>query len=105
MTRPPVHQSRINGLITSCVVHGVVMAGAVFLTTASARIEGAVLVECVVQPSGTCARLRVVRSLDPRLGLDEQALRAAAGWRFSPGTRLGEPVAVVVTIQLGFFIH
>jgi hypothetical protein len=92
MTRPPVHQSRINGLITSCVVHGVVMAGAVFLTTASARIEGAVLVECVVQPSGTC-------------GLDEQALRAAAGWRFSPGTRLGKPVAVVVTIQLGFFIH
>jgi protein TonB len=70
-----------------------------------ARIEGAVLVECVVQPSGTCARLRVVRSLDPRLGLDEQALRAAAGWRFSPGTRLGKPVAVVVTIQLGFFIH
>jgi hypothetical protein len=77
MTRPPVHQSRINGLITSCVVHGVVMAGAVFLTTVSARIEGA----------------------------DEQALRAAAGWRFSPGTRLGKPVAVVVTIQLGFFIH
>jgi TonB family protein len=70
-----------------------------------ARIEGAVLVECVVQPSGTCARLRVVRSLDSRLGLDAQALRAAAGWRFFPGTRLGKPVAVVVTIQLGFFIH
>jgi protein TonB len=70
-----------------------------------ARIEGAVIVECVVQPSGVCARLRVVRSLDSRMGLDEQALRAAAAWRFSPGTRLGKPVAVLVTIQLGFSIH
>ena len=70
-----------------------------------ARIQGAVLVECVVEPSGTCARLRVLRSLDSRLGLDEQALRAAANWRFSPGTRLGKPVAVLVTIQLGFSIH
>jgi len=70
-----------------------------------ARIEGAVIVECVVQPTGTCARLRVVRSLDSRLGLDEQAIRAAAGWRFSPGTRLGKPVSVLVTIQLGFSIH
>lgn len=70
-----------------------------------ARIEGAVVIECVVQPSGICAQLRVVRSLDPRLGLDQQALRAAAGWRFSPGTRLGKPVAVMVYIQVGFSIH
>jgi TonB family protein len=70
-----------------------------------ARIEGAVVVECVVQPTGVCAPLRVLRSLDSRLGLDEQALRAAAAWRFSPGTRLGKPVAVLVTIQLGFSIH
>jgi protein TonB len=70
-----------------------------------ARIEGAVVVECVVQPNGVCARLRVLRSLDSRLGLDEQALRAASAWRFSPGTLLGKPVAVLVTIQLGFSIH
>jgi protein TonB len=70
-----------------------------------ARIEGAVILQCVVQPSGVCARLRVLRSLDSRLGLDEQALQAAAAWRFSPGTRLGKPVAVLVTIQLGFAIH
>ncbi len=70
-----------------------------------ARIEGAVVVECVVEPTGLCAKLRVLRSLDSRLGLDQQALRAAAAWRFSPGTRLGKPVAVLVTIQLGFSIH
>jgi TonB family protein len=70
-----------------------------------ARIEGAVVIECVVEPTGLCAKLRVLRSLDSRLGLDQQALRAAAAWRFSPGTRLGKPVAVLVTIQLGFSIH
>jgi protein TonB len=70
-----------------------------------ARIEGAVIVECVVQPSGVCRPLKVVRSLDGRFGLDQQALRAAAAWRFSPGTRLGKPVAVVVYIQVGFSIN
>ncbi len=70
-----------------------------------ARIEGSVVVECVVQPSGECTRLRVVRSLDARLGLDQEALRAAAGWRFSPGVRQGKPVPVLVTIMLGFAIH
>lgn len=70
-----------------------------------ARIEGAVVVECVVQPTGVCARLRVLRSLDSRLGLDEQALQAAAAWRFLPATRLGKPVAMLITIQLGFSIH
>jgi len=70
-----------------------------------ARIQGAVVIECVVRPTGVCERLRVLRSLDARLGLDEQALRAAAAWRFSPGTRGGKPVAVLVTIQLGFSIN
>ena len=70
-----------------------------------AHIEGAVVVECVVQPRGVCEPLRVVRSLDGRFGLDQQALRAAAAWRFSPGTRLGKPVAVVVYIQVGFSIN
>jgi protein TonB len=70
-----------------------------------AKIQGAVLIECVVQTTGVCSDLRVVRSLDSRFGLDQQALRAAALWRFLPGTRMGKPVAVVVTIQMGFSIH
>jgi TonB family protein len=70
-----------------------------------AQIQGAVLIECVVQTTGVCSDLRVVRSLDSTFGLDQQALRAAALWQFLPGTRLGKPVPVVVTIQLGFSIH
>jgi periplasmic protein TonB len=76
-------------------------------TTAAmrARIQGAVRVECVVDINGVCSRPRLIRSLDSTYGLDEQALLAAARWKFLPGTRFGEPVPVVITIELGFTIH
>lgn len=67
-----------------------------------ARIQGAVIVECVVRPTGRCSDIHVVRSLDSRFGLDAEAAKAAALWRFRPGTRHGEPVPVVVRIELEF---
>jgi TonB family protein len=66
------------------------------------RIQGEVLLSAVVGPDGTVSRLRVVRSLDPTSGLDEQALDAVRRWRFKPGTRFGQPVAVQVQISVGF---
>jgi len=62
-------------------------------------------VECVVQTSGTCAEARVVRSLDPTFGLDQEAIKAARLFRFKPGVRMGEPVPVLVTIELSFSLH
>ena len=37
-------------------------------TTAAmqARVQGAVIVECVVQTNGICSNMRVIRSLDPK---------------------------------------
>lgn len=70
-----------------------------------ARIQGTVWVECVVQPSGVCTEVHVVRSLDPTFGLDREAVRAAQQWRFRPGTRLGQPVPVLVTIELSFALR
>ena len=70
-----------------------------------ARIQGKVWVECVVEMNGTCTNTRVVRSLDPTFGLDEEALRAARLFRFRPGMRMGEPVPVLVTIELSFSLH
>ena len=70
-----------------------------------ARIQGIVLVECVVTTSGTCTDTRVVRSLDPTFGLDQEAIKAARMFRFRPGVRQGEPVAVLVTIELSFSLH
>ena len=52
------------------------------------------------------ARLpHILRSLDAAFGLDQEAMVAARQWRFSPGRRLGEPVAVVVSIELVFTLR
>ena len=70
-----------------------------------AKIQGAVWVEAVVMPDGTVGDVKVVRSLDRNFGLDEEAIKAALQWRFRPGTRLGEPVRVLVTIELTFTLR
>ena len=69
------------------------------------KIQGSVLIECVVDVDGTVKRPLVVRFLDPTFGLDDEALRAASQWRFRPGTRDGVPVPVLVTIQLSFTLR
>lgn len=70
-----------------------------------AKVQGTVVLECVVLPDGTVGRVDVVRSLDPTLGLDGEAVQAVKQWRFVPGTRFGEPVAVLVTIELTFTLR
>ena len=70
-----------------------------------AKVQGTVLLECVVLPDGSVGRVEVVRSLDPTFGLDQEAIKAARQWRFVPGTRFGEPVAVLVTIELTFTLR
>ncbi len=67
-----------------------------------AKVQGSVYLECVVRQDGTTGDCRVTRSLDPTFGLDQEAIRAARQWRFRPGTRLGQPVPVLVTIELSF---
>jgi len=70
-----------------------------------ANIQGAVLLECVVLPDGTVSDIKILQSLDNRYGLDQQAVSAAKQWRFLPGRRFGEPVPVMVKIQLSFFLR
>ena len=72
---------------------------------AERRIEGEVWVELTVMPNGVPADVHVVRSLDSRFGLDQQAIRAAQQWRFRPGMKSGKPVPVLVTIAIEFSIR
>ena len=69
----------------------------------SRRIEGEVWMDCVVGADGTVTAVRVRTSLDPEL--DEAAMTAAKQWRFEPGSRDGKPIAVVVTISMGFTLR
>jgi TonB family protein len=68
------------------------------------KIQGTVVLELIVTRDGRPSQIRVVRSLDPE-GLDEQAVAAAAQWRFQPGRLAGTPVDVLVTIMLDFWIR
>jgi TonB family protein len=70
-----------------------------------AKVQGTVLLECVVLPDGTVGNVQVVKSLDSSFGLDQEAIKAAKQWRFRPGTRQGQPVAVLVTIELTFTLR
>ncbi len=72
-----------------------------------AKVQGTVLIECVVMPDGTVADVQVVRSLDPVFGLDQEAVKAAKQWRFIPGVRRldNHPVPVQVTIELTFTLR
>ena len=70
-----------------------------------AKVQGIVVLECVVRPDGTVGDVQVIRSLDSTFGLDQEAIKAAKQWRFAPGTRLGEPVSVLVSIELTFTLR
>ena len=54
---------------------------------------------------GTVGDVKVTRSLDPIFGLDQEAIKAAKQWRFRPGMRQGEPVPVIITIELTFTLR
>ena len=54
-----------------------------------AKIQGEVLLECIVQPDGSVGNIRVVRSLDASFGLDQEAIKAARQWRFAARHQAG----------------
>jgi protein TonB len=70
-----------------------------------AKVQGSVWLECIVMPDGSVGEVKVTRSLDPIFGLDQEAIRAAKQWRFRPGMRQGEPVPVIITIELTFTLR
>jgi TonB family protein len=64
------------------------------------EIQGSVSLELVVDSSGSVGDIRVAKSLHP--DLDEAAIGSARKWRFSPGTMSGQPVPVIVTMDVSF---
>jgi TonB family protein len=70
-----------------------------------AGIQGVVVVECVVGIDGTVGDARIVKSLDQAYGLDSEALAAARLYVFSPGTRGGKPIPVVITLDMSFTLR
>lgn len=70
-----------------------------------AKVQGVVKLDGVVLSDGTVGDVHVIRSLDPIFGLDQEAIKAAKQFRFVPGTRFGEPVAVLVSFEIEFTLR
>src|SRR5579883_1967800 len=66
------------------------------------NVEGTVTLYAIIRADGTVADIHVLDSLDPRL--DASATRALSGWRFRPGTKNGEPVALEAIVKIPFRI-
>jgi TonB family protein len=65
-----------------------------------AKLQGVVVLWCVITKEGEVRDLKVQRSLDP--GLDEQAVAAVKQWKFQPATKDGVPVPVMINVEVNF---
>lgn len=64
------------------------------------HVEGTVTLYAIIRADGSVDGIRVLDSLDSRL--DENAMRALSAWKFRPGIKHGEPVAVEAVVQIPF---
>lgn len=64
-----------------------------------ARVEGLVVIEAVIGPTGEVVDARVLRSKEM---LDEAALAAVRQWRYTPTLLNGVPMSVILTVTVNF---
>ena len=67
------------------------------------RYQGVLVVSVVVGSDGLVKKLSIVRPLG--MGLDENAVARISTWRFRPGTKNGEPVAVAMNVEVSFNLY
>jgi TonB family protein len=65
-----------------------------------AKYQGTVVVRVIIHKDGTLAVDEIVRELD--YGLTQRAIEALEQWKFKPGMKNGEPVAVSLTMEVNF---
>ena len=63
-------------------------------------VQGTVLLEATISPSGCVKNAAVIRGVDLRLDLE--SLRTVAQWRFTPTRIEGEPVPVIMTVTVNY---
>ena len=68
-----------------------------------AKYQGVVVLWLVIGPDGRPREIRVARPLG--MGLDEKAVEAVRTWRFEPARKDGQPVAVVMNVEVSFRLY
>ena len=67
------------------------------------KIQGTLVLAMVVGADGYARDVRVVRSVDQ--GLDANGIQAVLEWKFKPGEKDGQPVAVFATVEINFKLN
>ena len=68
-----------------------------------AKYQGTVVLWLVVAPDGKPQQIKVQRSLG--MGLDEKAIEAVRQWRFEPAKKDGQPVPVMINVEVNFRLY
>jgi TonB family protein len=64
-----------------------------------ARVQGIVILECVITAEGHVGKVTVLRGIPL---LDEAAIEAVRQWRYAPTLLEGQPVPVIMTVTVNF---
>ncbi|HEY3927546.1 MAG TPA: energy transducer TonB [Candidatus Koribacter sp.] len=67
------------------------------------KLQGTEVLSLVVDPQGRASAVMVTRSLGH--GFDALAVQAVRSWRFDPAKRNGEPVAVLINVEINFHLN
>ena len=68
-----------------------------------AKYQGTCVLWLVVDADGLPQKIRVQRALG--MGLDEEAIKAVQRWRFQPATKDGQPVPVMINVEVNFRLY
>ena len=68
----------------------------------AAGVQGVVILEAVIAPSGYVSDARVLRSVP---ALDQAAIDSVRQWAFTPTLLNGVPVSVIMTVTVNFTLR
>jgi TonB family protein len=68
-----------------------------------AKYQACVVLWLVVDAEGSPRQIRVQQAAG--MGLDEKAIDAVQQWRFEPATKNGQPVPVMINVEINFQFH
>jgi TonB family protein len=68
----------------------------------SARVQGVVIIEAIIDATGKVVASRVVRSIPL---LNEAALASVNQWEFTPSLMDGQPVPMIMTVTVNFTLQ
>jgi TonB family protein len=69
----------------------------------AAKLNGTALLDVVISANGETESATMVRGLP--FGLNDKAIEAIRQWKFKPATRNGQPVPVMVVIEVTFRLY